>query len=155
MLSMQVLFFLCIIPFLGMRVLFCWGNCNGSLCVEVLGNCIDSHSSFQSLLIHVNHKTSWSWSVSFHIFSANKQTVEWIMIIINPISLLGINSDKFNNFSLFAVITMDMTWILRNKVVHNQEKPNMRAWINTMKKTTQGSKGGMGGHGPRATSKKA
>ena len=41
--------------------------------------------------------------------------LDWIKVILNPKSMLGLNEESVNDFQLYATILCDHLWMARNK----------------------------------------
>ncbi|XP_059440508.1 uncharacterized protein LOC132172957 [Corylus avellana] len=64
-----------------------------------------------------------AWPINVSVFS-NLPIAEWSKAIINPSSHLGIPSDQVWEFQISALVTMDCSWLARNKLIHNGSVPD-------------------------------
>lgn len=79
-------------------------------------------------VLHVFHGCTLArllWSTSNWAFDISRipesSAADWIHILLNAESLLGIQSRSFNSFILNAALIMDVLWFSCNKFLHEGE----------------------------------
>ncbi|XP_042983410.1 uncharacterized protein LOC122312832 [Carya illinoinensis] len=55
---------------------------------------------------------------------------KWVECILNPENPLKIPSQQIQQFQLFALLSMDCLWFLRNKIVHDSFSYNLDTFVN-------------------------
>lgn len=63
-----------------------------------------------------------SWPLSLASLPINSM-LDWILMIINPEPILGLNASEKHPLQIFVMVMLDSICRQRNKIVHNQTDP--------------------------------
>jgi hypothetical protein len=66
---------------------------------------------------------SASWPLNTSCLLADPYP-DWILAIIDPVTWLSIPKNEVRKFQLFVVLTLDLIWFCRNKLVHEAILPS-------------------------------